>query len=195
MNTNSDRKCLLLNCDFTPICIIDWRKSIVWSLKAQKNNSYGIQIIEFYDDNVLCANGDRLQIPAVARTSHYRKIYKNDTELKLSRKNLFLRDNYTCQYCGKNLTCNQLTYDHVIPKSRFTNTKTATSWTNVVTACKRCNAQKGNKTPKEARMELLENPFRPKFATKYLPWYTELSTIVVESTDIWEKYITKYMEE
>lgn len=191
---NHDKKCLLLNCDFSPICIIGWKKAVIWHIKHKYNANYGIQIIENYDDYITCASGKKLHIPAVARTTQFHRstIYKQS--LKMSRKNLFIRDNHTCQYCGKYLLRAQLTYDHVMPKSRFKNHKEATNWTNIVTACIKCNAKKANKTPKEAGMQLLNEPLIPKFSPKYLPWHDQLSTIVMDSRNIWDKYISRYIE-
>ena len=88
---------------------------------------------------------------------------------------------------------NNLTYDHVIPKSRFSNPKAATTWQNIVTACRKCNSKKANKTPTEACMQLLNEPRCPKFAPKYLPWHDQVTNIVYESRTIWDKYIERYL--
>jgi len=84
-----------------------------------------------------------------------------------------------------------LTYDHVIPKSRYKKSYSkSTTWTNIVTSCKVCNSKKGNKTPQEANMELLNIPMIPKYSLKYLPWYTE-ALIIKDSDDYscWEPFI------
>ena len=188
---NHNRKCLVLNCDFTPMCIIHWKKAIVWQLKYLHNFNCSIQILEQYNDSIICPNDKLIPVPAVARTTRYFK--SSRINVKLSRRNLFTRDNNSCQYCGKNLLRSQLTYDHIIPKSRFKNNKICTSWTNVVTACRKCNTKKGNKTPQEANMTLLSQPTIPKFSPKYLPWYQEVITIDTESKDIWEKYISSFI--
>ena len=80
------------------------------------------------------------------------------TEVLLSNKTLFGRDRNVCAYCGKHFqNYHNLSRDHILPKSKGgTNT-----WMNVVTACKNCNQKKGNKTLKEARMELLYLPYAP----------------------------------
>jgi len=72
----------------------------------------------------------------------------------LNRANLFRRDNGECQYCG---SVKHLTIDHVLPRSKGGKT----SWTTLVTACNRCNVNKGNKTPEEAGMPLKILPFKP----------------------------------
>jgi hypothetical protein len=76
---------------------------------------------------------------------------------KFSRRNLFLRDRFTCQYCKRRLPSKDMNMDHVIPKSRGG----ASEWSNVVLSCVRCNHKKGNQTPSEAGMKLARKPFVP----------------------------------
>ena len=78
-------------------------------------------------------------------------------EMKFNRQNLLERDDYRCQYCGKNLPNKELNMDHVIPRDRGG----GTSWENVVISCIRCNSKKSNRLPKEAGMHLLKEPKRP----------------------------------
>ena len=78
-------------------------------------------------------------------------------EMKFNRQNLLERDDYRCQYCGKNLPTKELNMDHVIPRDRGG----GTSWENVVISCIRCNTRKSNRLPKEAGMRLLKEPKRP----------------------------------
>ena len=78
-------------------------------------------------------------------------------EMKFNRQNLLERDDYRCQYCGKNLPTKELNMDHVIPRDRGG----GTSWENVVISCIRCNSRKSNRLPKEAGMRLLKEPKRP----------------------------------
>jgi 5-methylcytosine-specific restriction endonuclease McrA len=75
--------------------------------------------------------------------------------LPLTRRNLFQRDSHRCQYCGSE--SERLSIDHVMPRSRGG----SHSWDNVTTACLRCNVHKGNRTPREAGMVLLQPPRRP----------------------------------
>lgn len=79
------------------------------------------------------------------------------TRLKFSRENIYLRDNYTCQYCAKPYGLKELTLDHVVPASKFGRKE----WTNVVTACRSCNHRKANRTPLGAGMPLLNEPRIP----------------------------------
>ena len=77
---------------------------------------------------------------------------------KISRFGVFLRDGFTCQYCGKKVSPKKLTIDHVLPKSKGGKT----TWTNVVTACIDCNLKKGDKTPEEVGMKLIRQPKPPR---------------------------------
>ncbi|XOV78443.1 MAG: HNH endonuclease [Aestuariibacter sp.] len=85
-----------------------------------------------------------------------RVVHKNSTVPLLNRW-LFVRDEHTCLYCGKKFPNSQLTFDHIIPRSRGGKR----TWTNAATSCKRCNVLKGARTPEEAGMELLAVPFKP----------------------------------
>ncbi len=78
----------------------------------------------------------------------------------LNNRELFSRDRHVCLYCGKQQPDGALTRDHVVPISRGGRD----CWSNVVTACKRCNAHKGRRTPDEARMPLLAVPYVPNMA-------------------------------
>lgn len=78
-------------------------------------------------------------------------------QLKFSRRNIYLRDTHTCQYCGKVPKKEELTIDHVLPRSRGGKT----TWENVVLACIKCNMKKGNKLLHEAGLRLLNQPVKP----------------------------------
>lgn len=184
-------KCLLLNANYYPLRIISWKKAMILSIKYDSNHNYGINTLDYFDNEYIQGVGDKIyKIPAVLKTKLYFDHY--DRTINFSRKNLFIRDNYTCQYCGTSLPHNQLTYDHIIPKCRFsgTNKSLATNWKNVTTACRPCNHKKGNRTPKEANMTLVSMPYVPKYSYRYLPWYTDLITIAQDETySKWMPYI------
>ncbi len=78
-------------------------------------------------------------------------------QLKFSRRNIYLRDSHTCQYCGKIPHKEELTIDHVLPRSRGGKT----TWENVVLACIRCNMKKGSKLLQESGLRLLNHPVKP----------------------------------
>jgi len=81
-----------------------------------------------------------------------------DHHVPLNRRNLYARDGNKCQYCGTRFPTSELSIDHVLPQSRGGEN----SWRNLVCACVRCNARKGNRTPREAGMDLIREPHRPK---------------------------------
>lgn len=81
------------------------------------------------------------------------------TEIKFNRENVFIRDNYTCQYTGKRCRAADLTLDHVIPRERGGRT----SWENIVTCRRDINSLKANQLPHEAGLKLIRKPFKPKW--------------------------------
>ncbi|MEL0097764.1 MAG: HNH endonuclease [Planctomycetaceae bacterium] len=105
--------------------------------------------------NWIQSSRQKIEVPKVIRLINYDKIPR--TTMRFSRKNLYLRDNRQCQYCGKHLNFGQLSLDHVTPRSKGGDT----SWENIVCSCTPCNTRKGCRTPQEASMELLSNPGRP----------------------------------
>ena len=76
--------------------------------------------------------------------------------MKLTRREIFARDRHTCQYCGR--VANDLTLDHIVPRHRGG----GHTWENLVAACKPCNHRKGGRTPEEARVRLMRQPFEPR---------------------------------
>ena len=101
-----------------------------------------------------------------------------------SRKNLFKRDKYTCQFCGVQPGPEELTIDHVMPKSRGG----GSTWENCVLACVDCNKRKANKTPDEAKMKLRKVPKKPswKSLSQLNPRDRKQSWDQVRSAAYWE---------
>ena len=181
-------RCLVLNADYSALGIIDWKRALVWSMQYDTDNEYHIEIVDFYKDDFIQGVNKKFPIPAVVKTSKYFRIH--DHRVNFSRKNLFIRDNYSCQYCGIKQDINNLTYDHVIPKSLWKERPgSPTNWTNIVTACVECNRKKGNKTPKQANMPLKNLPIIPKKGSKYLPVTHYLSKIRKQIPEEWSIYL------
>lgn len=161
---------LVLNASFEPLSVVSTQRAIVLLLKEKA------EVIEAAEA-VLRSENLSLPVPLVIRLVYYVRI-PYGISLPVSRRALLVRDRYTCQYCGAQPGRSDLTIDHVYPKSRGG----ATTWENVVAACKRCNGKKGNRTPSEAGMSLLSEPMRPKyFAMAYVA--------SVEARNAWEKYM------
>lgn len=187
METNH-RKCLVLNADYNPLSIIEWEKALTWHIKYINNPKYGIEILDFYkNDYISGVNNKKYPIPCIAKTKRFFKI--NNQSVNFSRKNIYIRDNYTCQYCNQQYENNLLTYDHVIPKSKWSSESSPTSWTNIVTACVYCNRKKGNRTPKQANMPLTKLPIKPNKNIKYLPISTHLLKIKHQIPEEWIVYL------
>lgn len=181
-------KCLVLNADYTPLTIINWQRALVWSIKNQENRNIGVEIIDFYKNDYIVGVNKSFPIPAVVKTAKYFRI--NNQKVNFSRKNLFVRDCFTCQYCGVKPDMKYLTYDHVIPKSLWKNKQgSPTTWTNIVTACVNCNRKKGNKTPQQAQMTLRSLPTIPNKSSKYLPITSYLSNIRSDIPVEWKVYL------
>ena len=140
---------LLLNNDNQPLQYPSWRRAVVLLLKGKAEVEETLKHIEDY------IRVGEYYIPKCIRLKEQMAIPHK--ELPFSRTNIFKRDNYTCQYCGKHLEKDELTLDHVFPKSRMG----PDIWENLVTCCKECNQKKANRTPKEAHMKLLKRPVRP----------------------------------
>jgi hypothetical protein len=189
MKINHHKKCLLLNADFTPIYIISWKKALIWQIKYANNINYGIDILDFYkDDFIVGTHNKKYPVAAIAKTKQFLK--SRESSIMFSRKNIFLRDNHTCQYCNSYLDTKYLTYDHVIPKSKWNyDNGSPTTWTNITTSCIKCNLKKGNRTPKEANMPLISLPIKPNKTSKYLPISHQLRRIVEDIPDEWKVYL------
>jgi 5-methylcytosine-specific restriction endonuclease McrA len=99
--------------------------------------------------------------------------------VKFSRRNIYLRDHFTCQYCGTVPPREELTIDHVIPRSRGGKTV----WENVVLACVRCNMKKGNRLPEEAGLVLLTKPEKPHWLA-----CTGL-TLPSQPSSLWQRFL------
>ena len=141
---------LLLNHENKPLRICSWKRALKLLLKGKAQCEKSITNIEDY------ISINNTEIPKVIKLNYDVAVpYK---ELPFCRINVYVRDDYTCQYCGKKLPPSELTLDHVYPKSRFG----PDIWENIVACCKECNQKKADRTPKEARMKLLRRPYRPK---------------------------------
>jgi 5-methylcytosine-specific restriction endonuclease McrA len=103
------------------------------------------------------------KLPSVIRK--IAAVFRNhNQDIVFSRQNLFFRDGYKCQYCGKTGTAKELTFDHVIPRSKGGET----NWLNIVSACYKCNLKKANRTPEQANMKLFKKPYRPKWTPVFI---------------------------
>ncbi len=138
---------MVLNQSYEPLSVCNLRKAIVLIYLGKA-------------ESVVADNRKSLHTvsktypwPSIIRISRFVKVpYK---KVVLTRKNIFRRDGFKCAYCGRSDL--PLTIDHVIPKAKGGDE----SWENLITACTFCNNKKGDRSPEEARMRLLFQPFKP----------------------------------
>ncbi|MFN3336220.1 MAG: HNH endonuclease [Thermomicrobium sp.] len=153
VSLNGHRPVLVLNQNYEPLHVATVRRALVLWLSGKA------EILETYEQEVASAQR-RFPAPSVIRLLSLVK--RPPVRVKLCRREVFLRDNYTCQYCG--VRTHDLTIDHVVPRSRGG----PHTWENVVSACRTCNHRKGGKSLAEARMQLLRQPFEPRPGRYYL---------------------------
>lgn len=140
---------LVLNADFTPLSYYPlslWP----WQTAVKAVFLERVDILANYEREVHSPSLD-MKIPSVIAL---RQFVKPNEFPAFTRFNLFLRDKFTCQYCG---TAKHLTFDHVKPRRLGGRT----TWENIATACAPCNLRKGGRTPAQANMRLLTMPIRP----------------------------------
>lgn len=140
-----NRLVLVLNASYEAIRICPARRALTLVHK-------GAAVVQEVSSYVIRTPQVTVPVPSVIRLVRYRKVPRQ--KRVASRKNIFLRDGYTCQYCVKKLSPPELTIDHVVPKSKGGGNE----WENAVACCKPCNSKKGDRTPQEAGMALYKVP-------------------------------------
>ena len=169
MNAQSSQV-LVLNQNYEPLNICNIRRALVLVIMGKA------EVLE--QDGLVLRTIDReYRAPSVIRLSSL--IKRPRPQVKLTRREVFIRDAYTCQYCG--VQTRDLTLDHVVPRSR----NGAHTWENLVSACKGCNHRKGGKTLQEARMRLLREPVRPRAGA----YYTIQRKLAHDLRDEWRQFV------
>lgn len=135
---------LLINASHEPLKIIFGKRALSMVVK-------GVVEIELERDYDVRPG---LRMPSVVRLRRYVRLPHSVGAKVLSRKNIYLRDGYRCQYCGEQFPGYALSWDHVIPRCQGGSGE----WENLVAACKPCNSRKAGRTPEEAGMKLLRRP-------------------------------------
>jgi 5-methylcytosine-specific restriction endonuclease McrA len=158
---------LVLNATFEPLNTVSMPRAVSLLL-AEKAEI--VEAAEAY----LRSQHIMLPMPLVIRLVTYVRIPRM-LPLGVTRRGVLKRDNFSCQYCGRTQSSSDLTLDHVLPRSRGGKN----TWENVVAACKPCNHRKGNRTPAEAHVRLLRQPFRPRY----------LALVVFDMPLAWQKYL------
>ena len=138
---------LVLNATYEPINVCTVRRAVVLLLKEKA------EVIEHAGWELHSASRT-IDRPVVIRLVTYVRIPRDTHRRKITRRAVFARDDWTCQYCGSR---SNLTVDHVVPRSKGG----ASSWENIVASCAPCNRRKGDALPRQAGMRLLRQPRTP----------------------------------
>ena len=169
-----ERPTLVLNRNWQPVAVSTVSRSLVkvWNESARIVDPASFQLYTWEDwSQVKPADGDpviftqwmSLRVPEVITLTRYDRLPIRI--VAFSRRNVFKRDGYMCQYCGCRPGSEELTIDHIVPRSRGG----VSSWTNCVLACIDCNTRKANRTPEQAGMPLKHKPIRPIWNPLYAP--------------------------
>jgi 5-methylcytosine-specific restriction endonuclease McrA len=162
---------LVLNQSYEPLNVCRVRRAVVLMQRGKA------EMLENGSGFIHTASRD-FPLPSVIRLAYL--IKRPRPQPKLTRLEIFHRDHYTCQYCGKQT--NQLTLDHIIPRYR----NGGHAWENVVSACVQCNRRKAGKTPQEAGMRLIHQPQPPRGDSYfYIPLHYR------KTQSQWQKYLPR----
>lgn len=166
---------LVLNSDYEPINICNIRRAI---------GLISLGKVDILHEGEMPVSTIRQTVPSpsVVRLKYHVK--RPMPRLRLSRRSIFARDNYTCQYCGA--YGRDLTIDHVIPKRMGGKTE----WENLVACCKKCNTRKGDKTVQQVGYTFRKEPRRPK----WVPFVSLTKYVDGRRNHIWKDYLPSFGE-
>jgi 5-methylcytosine-specific restriction endonuclease McrA len=167
---------LVLNSYYVANSTVNLRKA----LKLILNNK--AEVLAYSETETYKTVSSEQFVPTVIRLLNCYKY--NNSSVKFAKKRLFIRDKSCCCYCGKIITKrSDITIDHVIPSSRGGKT----TWENCVTACKKCNSFKSNKTPEEANLFMVFQPYKPKN-------YSALMMFDGDVKEEWKPYLSQHLK-
>jgi 5-methylcytosine-specific restriction endonuclease McrA len=162
---------LVLNQNYEPLNVCNEKRAIVLIDRGKA------EVLEHGVGHIRTPS-EVFQRPSVIRLVYL--IKRPRPKARLTRREIFLRDNFTCQYCG--LRGKDLTLDHVIPRHRGGKH----TWDNLVSACRTCNHRKGGKMVDEAKMALRRPPFQPRISTYYM------LNQYLQSYAEWQKFVPEW---
>ncbi|MCS7223500.1 MAG: HNH endonuclease [Armatimonadetes bacterium] len=168
---------LVLNANFEPLNVVAAKRALVLVLKGRA------ELVKAADGTLVKASRLSLPLPSVVRLMSY--AHRPPAQVRLNRKSILLRDDYSCQYCGYRGP--GLTIDHVIPRDMGG----GHDWDNLVACCSRCNAKKGNRTPEQAAMTLLRRPRKPAF----LPHMGYVRLVQALKNPDWKEFFAPFVKE
>ncbi|TMK39166.1 MAG: HNH endonuclease [Actinobacteria bacterium] len=161
---------LVLNATFEPINVCTVRRAIVLMLKERA------EVVE-HAEWELRSESTAIARPVVIRLVTYVRVPREARQRKITRRAVFARDGWSCQYCGSG---SNLTVDHVVPRSKGG----SSTWDNIVASCAPCNRRKGDRMPRQANMRLRRRPHPPRAEV-----FIHVSTPTVPAA--WRQYLTQ----
>ena len=182
------RPTLVLNRNWQPVNVATVARALVllWNESARVVDPVDYQLYDWEDWSKLRpADGDRfiqavrfrLRVPEVITLTDFDRLPA--TAVTFSRRNIFKRDHFTCQYCGKQPGVDDLTLDHVIPRAQSGESR----WDNCVLACLDCNHRKADRTPEQAKMRLRKQPVQPTWNPLYAAHEARIES--------WSKFVSE----
>ena len=165
---------LLLNFSYEPLGTIGVARAICMQVCDK------LYVEEHDGENVLRSPSTEFKVPSVVRLRSYINVRRKRRENTMKRVRIYIRDRYCCQYCGEQKHAKDLTLDHILPRAQGG----ATTPQNLVSACKKCNQRKGNRTPEQARMPLLTSQKLLRLGLDHV-----LLCHYAESRPEWKKYL------
>ncbi len=170
---------LLLNAGFEPLRVVSWQRAFILIFQGK------VEILEEYALSVSTVT-TKFKVPAVIKLRRWVNLKRKSPVIRFSRSNVYLRDDYRCQYCQKKCQERELTMDHVKPVVKG-GKKT---WENIVSACMKCNQKKGDRTPEEVGLKLHTRPIVPTWLPGNL-----LSLKAKTPPPSWQRYLNPESEE
>ena len=183
-----ERPTLVLNRNWQPVNVatVERALTMLWNESARVVDPHDFRLYDWADWSQLCpSEGDlfiqavrlRLRVPEVITLTGYDRL--PTAAVAFSRRNVFKRDHYTCQYCGVQPGTEELSIDHVIPRAHGG----TSTWENCVLACMACNKRKADRTPHQAGMKLRRPPSRPTWKPSYAAHRVRIAS--------WAKFISE----
>jgi 5-methylcytosine-specific restriction endonuclease McrA len=183
-----ERPALVLNRNWQPVNVAPVSRALVmlWNESARAVDPHDYQTYTWADWSRLApregepfiqAVRQRLRVPEVLTLVDYDRL--PTAAVTFSRRNIFKRDHYTCQYCGVQPGSEELTIDHVLPRAQGG----VSSWENCVLACLACNKRKADRTPDQARMRLRKPPVRPLWKPLYAAHHVRIES--------WSRFVSE----
>ncbi|HEX3657234.1 MAG TPA: HNH endonuclease [Pirellulales bacterium] len=182
-----ERPTLVLNRNWQPVNVATVERALVmlWNESSRVVDPHDYQMYSWADWSRLApGEGEpfvrairmRLRVPEVVTLTDYDRLPA--AAVSFSRRNIFKRDHYTCQYCGEQPGSEELTIDHVVPRAQGG----TSTWQNCVLACVACNKRKADRTPVQAGLRLRKQPVRPAWK----PLYASPSVRIAS----WSKFVS-----